>query len=248
MKSANNFGGMSKEYNAVRRGYPSEVYAYLHSLISVLKPTILDLGCGTGISTRELKENGFIVSGVDKDEEMIRVAREHSPEIQYVVASASELPFPDVSFDAVVAFTAFHWFNDAESLTEIRRILKPRGVFFAALKGNHDDEASRPFRKGYTEILKKYAGRQFDSTHKHHNTEIVRSLFEDVREKSFLVDERYTVDDALILLRSLSLWNLIPEERREDFVQEMRQFYESHLIDGFVVRGREVFCLSGVKP
>ncbi len=248
MESANNFGGMSSEYDVARRGYPPNVYEYLHSLVPVQKPTVLDLGCGTGISTRELKANGFIVSGVDKDEQMIHVAREHGPEVEYVVAPANDLPFEDTTFDIVAAFTAFHWFNNEESLKEIRRVLKPKGVFFAALKGNHDDDASRPFRKGYTAILKKYAGPQFDSTHKHSNTEILKSLFEDVKENSFLVDERYTLSDALVLLRSLSLWNLIPDEKREDFVEEMRRFYESHLIDGFVVRGREIFCLSGVKP
>ncbi len=247
MEQANNFGQMSEEYEAARRGYPHGVYKYLHSLVPEEGPTVLDVGCGTGISTRELIENCFNVTGADKDAHMIRMAQNLSPKIKYIVAPAHKLPFDNSSFDIVAAFTAFHWFNNEESLREVRRVLKPQGVFFAALKGNHDDETSRPFRKGYMEILKKYAGQQFDSTHKHFNTEILKNLFEDVKEKSFLVDERYTVDDALVLLQSLSLWNLVPEEKKKDFIQEMRMFYESNLVDGFVVRGREIFCLSGIK-
>lgn len=247
MKPSNNFGILRDEYNTARRGYPIEVYAYLHELVEAENPHTLDLGCGTGISTRELIESGFDMIGADKDAAMLEVAQKHSPNIKFVVATADQLPFSDNEFDIITAFTAFHWFNNQESLTEIRRVLKPGGVFFAALKSNKQSEETRVFRRGYTDILKKYAGENFDSTKEHFKTETFKNIFSYVKEKSFYVDERYTVEDALLLIRSLSLWNLVPEEDKPKFIAEMKEFYEQNLIDGFVVRAREISILAGIK-
>lgn len=248
MQPSNNFGILRDEYNTARRGYPLEVYTYLQSLIEAEKShTTLDLGCGTGISTRELIEMGFDVIGADKDAAMVEVAQKHSPSTKFVVATADRLPFSDNEFDIVTAFTAFHWFNNQESLTEIRRVLKPGGIFFAALKGNQQSEETKAFRRGYRDILKKYAGENFDSTKEHFRTDIYKNIFSDVKEKSFYVDERYTVKEALVLIRSLSLWNLVSEENKSKLIAEMEEFYQKNLIDGFVVRAREIFTLAGMK-
>ena len=247
MQPENNFGILSSDYKAGRRGYPSEVYDYIKFLTNKKPAIMLDLGCGTGISTRELKEHGFVVTGADKDYAMLAAAREENDDISYVQASAESLPFPDEHFDMVTAFTAFHWFNALEPLTEIKRIIKTGGLFFAALKGNQDTSESREFNKGYQAILKKYAGEKFDSTYKHFDKKNIEELFENITEKSFPVDEKYTIEDALTLLRSLSLWNLVPEEEKNNLLDEMRTFYIAHLVDGFVIRKREIFTIAAWK-
>lgn len=103
------------------------MYDYLKSLVNGEQPLTFDLGCGTGLSTGELKENGFDVIGADKEEEMIAVAKKENPNITFEISPANSLPFPDNHFDLVTAFTAFHWFNDIESLTEIKRVIKLGG-------------------------------------------------------------------------------------------------------------------------
>jgi SAM-dependent methyltransferase len=115
-------------------------------LVSVLRqknldPTqvsVLDWGAGKGHISYLLREAGFQVtscdlrSGADDssfsqstpilDEQMIKVVPlEH----EY------RLPFPDGGFDLVVSFGVLeHVTNDRESLKEIRRVLKPGGLFF----------------------------------------------------------------------------------------------------------------------
>ena len=247
MSTHGSFGHMRAAYSAARRGYPSEAYDYLLKSVGLESPRTLDVGCGTGISTRELQQHGFDVVGADKDAGMISAAREQSPRIHYVVAPADSLPSDLGPFDLVTAFTAFHWFNDEESLTEIRRVLKDGGHFFAALKGNRRSEETGAFREGYRAILKKYGGEKYDQTYDHFRTDIVESLFTNLREKSFYVDEKYALDDALALARSLSVWNLIPEANKEKFIEELRGFYQKHLIGGFVVRRREIFTLLATK-
>ena len=77
---------------------------------------VLDLGCGTGISTRQLVRDGAKIFGADKDANMIGEAKKEASSIQYVVAEAGRLPFGDASFDALTSFAAFHWFTDADSI------------------------------------------------------------------------------------------------------------------------------------
>lgn len=244
MANRNNFGHMGVEYSAARRGYPNEVFEYVKYLSKEKNSKILDLGCGTGISTRQLKGYFSDVTGADKDQLMIDQALRQSADIPYIVTNADDLPFKSRQFDIVTAFTAFHWFNDEKSLKEIKRVLKHEGLLFVALKTNRKDE-NEDFRKGYHSILKKFAGEDYDATYKHHEVELMLKVgFSNLRQKSFFVDEKYTVEEALVLLRSLSLWNLVKEADRPRMLEEMKKFYENHLTKGFVVRKREIVTTS----
>jgi len=230
---------MSADYNIARKGYPDEVFKYIRSFVKKDKPVTLDIGCGTGISTRQLKEYNFAVSGVDKDSAMIEIAVQRSPEIPYFVAPADKLPQESEYFDMVAAFTSFHWFNDEESLKEIKRVLKRGGIFFAVLK------VSRENNNGYLSIYKKYAGANFDITKNHFNKEfLIKSGFSNIEEKIFYVDEKYTIDEALTLVKSLSLWNLVAENRKKEMLKELREYYETELVDGFVIMHREISIIS----
>src|SRR5690606_10015429 len=64
---------------------------------------VLDVACGTGIAARSaagrVGSQGAVV-GVDINPGMLRVARIKAPEMQWLEASAEELPFEDESFDA----------------------------------------------------------------------------------------------------------------------------------------------------
>jgi len=64
----------------------------------------LDVGCGEGRVTRDLKELGHRAVGVDASETMIAAAREADPSGEYLVADAAALPFSDGRADLAVAF------------------------------------------------------------------------------------------------------------------------------------------------
>lgn len=95
---------------------------------------VLDLGCGTGLLTRRLREElGSCVTGADFSPGMLEQASRGSSEISWVRASASSLPFADASFDAITSTEAFHWFPDqAAALRECRRVLVPGGRLLIA--------------------------------------------------------------------------------------------------------------------
>jgi len=93
----------------------------------------LDYGCGTGRSTRFLRDQGFSVVGVDIAGVMIAKARDQDPEGQYQLIAPGDLRlFADASFDVVVSEMPFDSIPTmaakVATLNEISRVLKPGGL------------------------------------------------------------------------------------------------------------------------
>jgi ubiquinone/menaquinone biosynthesis C-methylase UbiE len=90
----------------------------------------LDVGCGTGLLTRKLSVVVPRVTGVDKDEQSITVARSRadSANIEYRRGDFLELPLQDGSFDLVTSVASLHHMNSSDALTRMRDLLRPGGV------------------------------------------------------------------------------------------------------------------------
>jgi ubiquinone/menaquinone biosynthesis C-methylase UbiE len=90
---------------------------------------LLDAGMGAGRLCQELERRGWTVSGVDVSEEMLALARERLPGARLVCADIEDLPFPDSSFDAVVATGVLEYAIDrTAAIRELARVLRPGGV------------------------------------------------------------------------------------------------------------------------
>jgi SAM-dependent methyltransferase len=112
--------------------------AFLALLPKVAGLTGLDIGCGEGHSTRLLAQRGAKMTAVDIAPTFIRLAREQEEQerlgIDYRVASALALPFPDRAFDFLVAFMSFMDIPDLSgALREAFRVLQPGGFFQLAI-------------------------------------------------------------------------------------------------------------------
>jgi SAM-dependent methyltransferase len=109
----------------------------------------LDVGCGEGRVTRDLKELGHRAVGVDASETMIAAAREADPSGEYLVANAAELPFPDGHADLAVAFMLLMDVDDmAAAVREVARVLEPSGGLALAvvhpINSAHDIDREDP--------------------------------------------------------------------------------------------------------
>ena len=93
----------------------------------------LDLGCGTGAVTERLARRRFRVSALDHSPAMIEVAKakRHDVPVDFRVGEITTLPYPDESFDLVTCQRVFHHVPDADKvIAEVRRVLKPQGIFY----------------------------------------------------------------------------------------------------------------------
>jgi len=98
---------------------------------------VLDVACGTGVLAREalrsVRPSGT-VTGLDRNEVMLTVARRVTPAIDWRQGRAEALPFPDGSFNAVVSQFGLMFFEDrAGALKEMWRVLKPGGRLAVAV-------------------------------------------------------------------------------------------------------------------
>ena len=91
---------------------------------------IVDVGCGDGQIARALAAQGCNVLGIDPTPLHIRIARERGGGPVYELGSATAIPVPDESQDAVVACLVFEHIDEVDAaIAEVARVLKPGGRF-----------------------------------------------------------------------------------------------------------------------
>jgi len=86
---------------------------------------LLDVGCGMGLTTEPWDCKRY---GVDPSAKLLAKARSKD-EIEYKLAPAEKIPYPDDFFDIVISITAIQNFEDiSKGLSEIKRVGKDRCV------------------------------------------------------------------------------------------------------------------------
>ncbi len=123
----------AERYDRARPRYPvallDDVMALAH-----LGPgsRVLEIGCGTGQATVELAARGCTVLAVELGANLAAVATRHLepyPHAQVVVAPFERFELPSQPFDAVVAFTSFHWVDQDMGPALVAAALRPGGAF-----------------------------------------------------------------------------------------------------------------------
>ena len=129
------FGRTSQDYARYRDIYPASMYEKLIRFgIGHEGQRILDLGSGTAILPLNMATTGAHFVATDISENQIALGRQLVAErgvdnIEFRVCPAEDTGFPDNSFDAVTAVQCFPYFDAEKAAAEIRRVLKPRGLF-----------------------------------------------------------------------------------------------------------------------
>ena len=90
---------------------------------------VLEMGCATGETCYVVSQTGARVAGCDLSAEAIRLARSRYPRLDFRVGSAEEIPFPDHSFDVILAFELIeHLSSPTKFISQVRRLIKPGGI------------------------------------------------------------------------------------------------------------------------
>ena len=136
------------DYNAITPGYYDRIFRtgfvvrrFWHhlkfqSVMSALPKaakTILDIGCGPG-SMLSVIDNRHLSIGIDISHSQVLYARENygTPHRKFVCSASNSIPFKDQSFDAVTMVEVIEHLPLPvvnKTLSEIKRILKPEGLF-----------------------------------------------------------------------------------------------------------------------
>ncbi len=239
-KNKQSFGLVAKDYKKYRGSYNTALYLKLFSVIKNKKETIsvLDLGCGVGNSTEPIfaiankHKIPLSIIGCDPDiamlEEARRSAKKQKLPIEYVKGSAEKLPFKKEQFDIVISGAAFHWFAIPKAIKQIRRVIKPNGMYFVFWTQNIDT-GKPPIG---ADLYKKYGFKGIPKDLR--DVEYVKNLFiktgfSKVTTAIIPYTEVKTVTELIGLIKTNSGYAVLSEKDRKDFISEMKKEYQKAL-------------------
>jgi len=202
--SVSRWDARSGDYARFRPSYPVAVIDAIFAGRGTPETLrVVDVGAGTGISSRLLVERGARVIAAEPNAEMRAKAEATGLDVRD--ARADALGLPDASADVVTCFQAFHWFANADAVRELMRVLRPGGRLAIVFNERDDND---PFTHAYGEVVDHMRDRMAIAGYRN-GSEIVRRLLVDgglqnLRLKSFIHSQRLDYDGLLGRLRSTS--------------------------------------------
>lgn len=129
-KNADRFTGFADIYENARPVVPLYPIRIICSYLGKNPDTVVDIGCGTGLSSAVWDKVCSNIIGIEPSEDMINIAiKKQSDKLHFKKAFSDNTGLPEKYADAVICSQSFHWMEPFSTLKEIDRILKDSGVF-----------------------------------------------------------------------------------------------------------------------
>ena len=216
------FSNRVENYVKYRPGYPAEILRLFRDEMNLQDDSVVaDIGAGTGISARLFLENGNPVVGVEPNRAMREAAEnflKDFPKFTSVDGTSEKTNLENRSVDFVVAAQAFHWFDEAKTRTEFKRILKPGG--FVALMWNERQLDTTAFLRGYENLLIEFGTDYETVRHENITGETLQEFFQTDFEQT-VFQNKQTVDSGGLKGRMLSS-SYIPSEENPRFSEMLK--------------------------
>ena len=220
--------------------YPAKLVDWLAREAN-LRPgdLVVDVGCGTGSSTRAFAGRGWRVIGLDPDPARLRLARRWGG-AEYRLGSATNTRLPDRCARLVVAGQALHWFPP-EAEVEFRRVLAPGGTAAAFW----DARAGGAFEREVIALIGSFSPERGarSSTEEAAARMLSAPGVTGVRRTTISRRETYTYRELLDHFLAAPFRTARPG-RRKAFAAELRRLFESRQRGGRVGVTRVLRCAS----
>lgn len=221
------FSDRVEDYVKYRPNYPElAIDAILKGLASPSQLVAVDIGAGTGISTRQLAERGVKLIAIEPNAAMRNAAIDGIPKhnIEWRDGTAEETNLLDASVDLVTCFQAFHWFDPEPTLLEFRRILKESGRL-AVVWNNRD--RNDVFTAEYSQIIQKSSkNHPAESRMKKLEPLLATPYFVNFKEYTFA--HKQDLDLNGLIGRAMSS-SYLPREgkEREELISDLQDLFQN---------------------
>ena len=226
------FDEVAELYDRARPGYPRAVLDDLIALAGLERRSrVVEIGPGTGQATVPLAERGLDVTAVELGESLSEVAARNLARFDHVDVVRADFESwepPRRDFDAVVAFTAFHWLDPATRVERCARLLRGGGSL-AVVKTQHvTPEGGDPF---FAEVQDAYV-RSGEARAAPIDPDDVPDLapelgvggwFEQPEVRRYVWEEEYDADSYVAVLDTYSGHRAMPPEVRGELYREVRE-------------------------
>jgi SAM-dependent methyltransferase len=235
MDARERFSQAAEDYAKYRPDYPDELVGACAEYAGLVTGAhVVDIGCGTGISSRRFARHGYRVTGVDPNEAMLAKARE-AGQATYRKGDAAHTGLPDATADLIACGQAMHWFDLDDCVAEWRRNLKPNGACAAFWNFRRQDGWQAEY-----EALLGHWSREYGAVRKaadggqDHSAWVKASpLCTHVTEREF--ENSQLMDwDALLGRANSSSYVIHGVQDRAGFERALRGLFDRHQQDGEV--------------
>jgi SAM-dependent methyltransferase len=221
-------------YDRVRPAYPAALFDDLVALARLRRGSrVLEIGPGTGQATRALAERGLEVVAVELGERLAALARRNLarlPDATVVNAAFESWEPPPERFDAVVAFTAFHWIDPDVRYEKPARVLREGGALAVVETQHVLPDGSDPF---WAEVQEDYDAvvPSPDNRPPPHPDEVgdlraeleASGLFRSASVRRHLWDVTYAADEYIGVLETYSPNRALDAETRTRLLERIRR-------------------------
>lgn len=130
--NAERFMGFADTYDNARPKCPEKVIDFILRYLGRQPSIVVDIGCGTGLSTLIWSGVSDAVIGIDPSTDMLDVAKQKADglgNVSFIHAFSDKTGLADNYADVITCSQSFHWMNPKTTLDEVSRVLKDGGVF-----------------------------------------------------------------------------------------------------------------------
>ena len=224
-------------YDRARPSYPPQLFDDFVKLARLGEAArIVEIGCGTGKATAPLATRGYRITCVELGEQLAALARRNLAAFRNVdvVTAAFETWQPSASgFDAIVAFSAFHWIDPELRYTKPASLLRPGGAL-AVVDTSHvlpddGDEFFADVQEDYVALTASDDSRPprpEDVADRAGEIE-ASGLFGAAGARRYVWDVTYTADEYIAVLDTYSGHRALAPEVRAQLYERIRRRIES---------------------
>lgn len=152
------FSGYENTYDQYRPEAPRQVIQILTGYLQQKPRLVVDIGCGTGLSSFVWKDHADRIIGIEPNDDMRGKAEEklqeqdHTEHITFTSGYSNQIPLDTGSVDIITCSQSFHWMEPASTLKEAARLLRQEGIF-AVYDCDWPPSLHWPIEKTYHELI-----------------------------------------------------------------------------------------------
>jgi 2-polyprenyl-3-methyl-5-hydroxy-6-metoxy-1,4-benzoquinol methylase len=162
---------------------------FAQKLVATKKKSLLEIGCANGRDSILFAIAGLKVTGIDIVPEAVTLSKENAEkvgvEVDFQEGNVEKMEFEDASFDAVYSISVLHSTKMSKSVSEIARVLKPKGLGLIHIySGTEKIDGSKEVTVTVDEFISLFKDNDFLIT-SFYNTE--DEEFDEVGERHFII-------------------------------------------------------------
>lgn len=231
------YDAVALAYDRTRPRYPASIMAQMQQRVKLHQDkSVLEIGAGVGIATIELAQLGAKMVCVEPSKSALAIARDKCaayPHVEMVNTTFEDWDLRKWQFDVVIATTSFHWVDTAVRYVKTAQALKDDG--FLVLLWNTPPQLSYSEHQSLQGVYQLHAPK-LGKYERHQDYQrniaqfpqqaIASGYFHDLTTEQAIIPVKYTVEDYLTLLSTLSPYIRLSSESRQSLFAGLKSKLE----------------------